>query len=249
MPVFLLNLKKHTETKRAEAETFEVACESLGWNPVDCEGVMRLADNWIRIIQGEGDKMTITTTNDPLEDGSVAKLDEGFIQEVMHPQKPRKPSGENGIPWKSNQEPPRSGADKAMIRSFGEAKLRKIKEESNMVPDRSNDELTEGLNSEGLTLKKTRKPRADKGLPHKKEVPVVATRSRRKPNITEADVGSYYVSPKGQLYKLLSCGRVVMDKVGNGDGDAVIDGMLSDFADFRRLVVEPERKRSKKEGK
>lgn len=115
------------------------------------------------------------------------------------------------------------------------------------MEDRSTDELEEGLNQEGLTLKKTRKPRKDKGLPHKKEAQVVKM-SRRKPNITVADLArKQRYDFEGETYELREFEpnpRVQMHKIGS---EIEKEGNLTDFAGFRRLIPEPERKR--KEGK
>jgi len=121
------------------------------------------------------------------------------------------------------------------------------------------EDMTEETNSKTQTqegtlgvpadsnIKKSRKPRADKGKPHKKGTPVVA-KSRRKPNITLEDLArKQRYDFEGETYELWQFEpnpRVKMHKIGS---EVEKEGNLTDFAGFRRLIPEPERKR--KEGK
>jgi len=95
-------------------------------------------------------------------------------------------------------------------------------------------------------LVKTRKTRADKGQPRKqkpasKPPSAPARLSRAKSNITTADIGKVYESPTGELYRLRNCGMVTMDRVGNGEGDAIVTASVAEFANYIRLVPEKHR--------
>ena len=65
MQIYLINPKGKSETERVEAGTFELACKSLGLNPVDCECNVRLPDgNWLKI---ENKKENMKNGENPTE--------------------------------------------------------------------------------------------------------------------------------------------------------------------------------------
>ncbi len=122
--------------------------------------------------------------------------------------------------------------------------------------EKKGENMDEVLPTEGNTLAsevKTRKPRSDKGQSRTvSEPPKLSPGQRkgfRKPNITTEDLARHqlYIDSTEIIYRLSKFVPEPQIEMTSNDGGRK-EGTLSDFANFRRLIPEPEpRKRIKKQ--